>query len=84
MAPELYEQEHEAYSLEPLDEGPAYVGAPSEYAEEDEVSEAVGLLATILAGIGIFSPIVVFLLVLLASGFVCAMVVIIAGLTASL
>lgn len=82
MAPELYEQENEAYPLNPLDEGPEYVGAPSEFAEEVEVSEAVGLLATIMAGIGLLSPLVIALMVLLFSGFVCALVVILAGLAA--
>lgn len=80
MPPEMYEQEGDIYRLDDIASEPEYLGAPTEYAEEAEVSEAVGMLATIAAGIGLATPVLIGLMTLVFGCVVCVAIVVAAWL----
>ncbi len=62
------------------DDQPEYVGAPTEYADEAEVPEAIGLIAKILAGgLLAWSTAVVVLVVAGVTCAICAVLYFLAG-----
>jgi hypothetical protein len=78
MAPELYERESTSNGVHDLP--PEYVGSPSEYAEADEVSDAVTLLAKVAAGTALSGSLLAILVgVVLVSCVICSFLAIAAS-----
>lgn len=75
MLPEQFDREEQPQSSQDSyrKQKVEYVGAPTEYADRDEVPEAVGMIAKILAGGAITSSLLgAVLLILALSCTVCA------------
>lgn len=79
MLPEQFSQD-EAYEDKPKRQEVEFVGAPTEYADEAEVSDAVGLIAKVLAGGAISSAYIAGIVALVGVGCaVCTLFYVIAN-----